>query len=318
MTSNISIIIPTYNRLSYLRCAIESIKDQTIPGVEIIVVDNGPSNDGTSDFIENLVQKNGHIKYIKTTAVGCIISRNMGLEKATGNILLTMDDDVKLINRESLSWVAVAFKEDNQLGILGSIEIRSAEEKLVITDIIDTNIGRVYPHGYIDSRFTLLYKQGIARVDHCRSAFLACRREAFKAVGGFNTRYKALGLGYRYETAFCLEVKKAGYSVAVHGDIVILHEGAPRQRGFKRGRGILFHIYSHRNQIYFLCDQFGGSLLRNILSLIRDTVIGTPSVPGLLFLIKHTIKSKNVFYPFLFPLMLIGKIWGLMKYYRAN
>ena len=57
---DISVIIPTYNRKHTLRRAIQSVEQQSLPPLEIIVVDDG-SSDGTKEWIK---KKHPYIKYI--------------------------------------------------------------------------------------------------------------------------------------------------------------------------------------------------------------------------------------------------------------
>jgi len=89
--SKVSVIIPTYNRLSLLKNAIESVLTQTYTNFEIIVVDDG-SSDGTRQYLLSL--NDSRIKPILLdTNSGANIARNVGMRKAEGRYLAFLDDD---------------------------------------------------------------------------------------------------------------------------------------------------------------------------------------------------------------------------------
>jgi tetratricopeptide (TPR) repeat protein len=87
--SRVSVIIPTYNRSKLLQLAVESVLAQTYPAVEIIVVDDG-STDDTEAVME---QYAGRITYIKQDNQGVAAARNAGIRVASGEYLNFLDDD---------------------------------------------------------------------------------------------------------------------------------------------------------------------------------------------------------------------------------
>ncbi|WP_299522924.1 glycosyltransferase family 2 protein [Winogradskyella sp.] len=90
MNPLVSVIIPTYNRVDYLKFTIDSVINQTYPYVEIIVVDDGSSNNHT----EILCKDYSHVNYIKIeNSGGPCKPRNIGIDKANGKYLAFLDDD---------------------------------------------------------------------------------------------------------------------------------------------------------------------------------------------------------------------------------
>ena len=87
MKSEVSVVIPTYNRKNYLIEAVRSVLSQTIPPAEIIVVDNG-STDGTLDL-----QFDDRVMVTKEEKRGAGFARNRGLEISTGKYLIFLDSD---------------------------------------------------------------------------------------------------------------------------------------------------------------------------------------------------------------------------------
>jgi len=86
----VTAIIATYNRRHYVCDAIDSILNQTYPNVEIIVIDDG-STDNTQDLLQ---QKYGQrIRYIYQENQGRSEARNRGLKEAKGDYIAFLDSD---------------------------------------------------------------------------------------------------------------------------------------------------------------------------------------------------------------------------------
>jgi glycosyltransferase involved in cell wall biosynthesis len=86
---NISIVLPTFNRLDVIGRAVASILRQSHQEWELIVVDDG-STDGTRDRIESLDPR---IRYIEQANQGVYVARNTGLRAARGRFVTFMDSD---------------------------------------------------------------------------------------------------------------------------------------------------------------------------------------------------------------------------------
>ena len=89
MSSSVSVIIPTYNRLNLLREAIESVRRQTIQDIEIVVVDDG-SDESVSDRIS---AHGGKMRFARQENRGLNAARNVGLGMACGDFIALLDDD---------------------------------------------------------------------------------------------------------------------------------------------------------------------------------------------------------------------------------
>ena len=82
-SDGVSVIIPTYNRESVVRRAIDSALAQTYRNLEVIVVDDG-STDGTSKVLGNYGDR---IRVIRQTNAGPSAARNRGATEAAGEVL---------------------------------------------------------------------------------------------------------------------------------------------------------------------------------------------------------------------------------------
>ena len=86
----ISIIIPTYNYAEYIQKAIDSVLAQTYKNCEIIVVDDG-STDNTQEIIENKYKNK--VRYYYQENKGAPAARNKGIKKSKGEYLSFLDAD---------------------------------------------------------------------------------------------------------------------------------------------------------------------------------------------------------------------------------
>ncbi len=99
----VSIIIPTYNRKHYVSFAIDSCLAQTYPNCEIIVVDDG-STDDTEIYLRN--RYGGQIRYIYQDNQGPGIARNTGIDAAKGEFIHFCDADDQLVSHKIETCVA--------------------------------------------------------------------------------------------------------------------------------------------------------------------------------------------------------------------
>ena len=92
----ISVVIPTFNRISLVARAIDSALKQSLNPYEIIVVDDG-SDDGTSEMIQN---KYKSIKLIQQQNNGVSAARNNGIKHAKGDWIALLDSDDEWIEKK--------------------------------------------------------------------------------------------------------------------------------------------------------------------------------------------------------------------------
>jgi len=85
---NISVIIPTYNRYTFLKQALESVYAQTYPPKEVIVVD-----DGSDDATQTIQKDFPHILYIYQENSGVSAARNRGVSMAKYEWIAFLDSD---------------------------------------------------------------------------------------------------------------------------------------------------------------------------------------------------------------------------------
>lgn len=88
----VSVIIPTYNRAGMVKIALMSVFRQSYKNIEILVVDDG-STDNTLEEVQKLRQTHDNLILLHKENGGCASARNMGLENARGDMLTFLDSD---------------------------------------------------------------------------------------------------------------------------------------------------------------------------------------------------------------------------------
>ena len=88
----VSIIIPAYNCQNTIKKAISSLVNQTYDNLEILVINDG-STDNTNDIVNSIMSLDDRIIYYKNNNQGVSETRNFGLSKASGDFVMFLDSD---------------------------------------------------------------------------------------------------------------------------------------------------------------------------------------------------------------------------------
>lgn len=199
---DISIIVPIYNAENYLDKCIESLLNQTKKEIEIILI-----NDGSTDNSEKIIKsyKDKRIKYFKNENQGIGKTRNFGIEKAKGKYLMFVDSDdyidknmaklmfdkafsnsldmvvcdyYKVINNENIEEKLPSFKPTtlkNSPNLLYDINL-SPWNKIYKTSLVkDNNIRFIEDLKYEDAPFvieTLDKANKIGKVNKCLNYYV--------------------------------------------------------------------------------------------------------------------------------------------------
>lgn len=99
--SKVSVIIPVYNTAPYLEVAVRSILDQILEEIEIIAINDG-STDNSLEILQQLQAEDSRLQVYSQPNQGLSITRNVGLEKATGEFIYFFDSD-DFLEKEALA-----------------------------------------------------------------------------------------------------------------------------------------------------------------------------------------------------------------------
>jgi glycosyltransferase involved in cell wall biosynthesis len=121
---SVSVLVPLHNGRRYIAAAIDSILGQTRPPDEVIVVDDGSTDDGAG-----IVAGYGdRVRLLRQENRGAPIALNAGLRVARGDLIAFLDHD-DLWMPEKLALQCAALREDASLdGVFGHVQVFLSED----------------------------------------------------------------------------------------------------------------------------------------------------------------------------------------------
>ena len=114
----VSVIVPVYNAESYINKCIRSLTAQTYGNIEIIAINDG-SKDISGAILEELAQQDSRIRFINQPNQGVCVTRNNGIDMATGEYLLFVDGDDYVDSDYVENMITTALQNDSDLVISG-------------------------------------------------------------------------------------------------------------------------------------------------------------------------------------------------------
>ncbi|HBR15685.1 MAG TPA: hypothetical protein DD723_09160 [Candidatus Omnitrophica bacterium] len=166
----VSVIIPTYNRSDFIGRAIESVLKQTFQDYEIIIVDDG-STDETREIVLWLSKVNDKIKYFYQPNKGVSAARNRGLEEAKGEFIAFLDSDDSWAP-EKLALQVKILEEHPRVGIVYAI--------MPMVDEKGESLGATQEHSGNN------FKDLIVKGGHYPTSAVITRKASFQKAGLFD------------------------------------------------------------------------------------------------------------------------------------
>ena len=133
----VSLIVPIYNTDRYLKRCINSIINQTLKDIEIILI-----NDGSSDESDNIVKSfnDKRIKYINKENEGIGKTRNLGINESTGDFIAFVDSDDYISKSFCEHLYNRAIKSKSDIVVCDYFEDRGYIKEIRFSNFDDTNI----------------------------------------------------------------------------------------------------------------------------------------------------------------------------------
>ncbi len=257
-----SVIIPNWNGMKYLPTCLTSLRRQTQQGVEIIVVDNGSTDESVS-FIQHEFPEVRTVCLNRNTGFPYAVNR--GIEAARGQYVAVLNNDTDCDPRW-LEEIRKAFDTHPDVGFCAT-KILEMRDRLRIGGAGDV----CYKNGIALSRW-----KGDLDEDHppapeyvfsasaCASIY---RRELVETIGLFDEdfyfSFEDVDYGFRAQLAGfrCLYVPTA----------VVHHLGCGSIFNLKVHRMAIYHL--NRNQLWYIIKNFPTPLLRKYGRRILETQV---------------------------------------------
>lgn len=242
---DVTIVVPTYNRIETLRRTVASLRDQDYPAdrYEIVVSDDG-SADGTAAWLRTAPAESPRLRWTTHPNAGPARTRNDGVRHAEGDIVLFIDDDVTAGRGLVSAHVRAHAAAGGPVAVLGQTPI---PESAAGTRLMRHHRARW------DRIFADLARLRLARESvpyfYCCSLNLSIRRADLERVGLFDERFTRADfedteLGYRLVQAgipllFCPE------AIGEHHFTTDLRASCRRNEANGFQAGTLYAAFTH-------------------------------------------------------------------------
>jgi len=183
MNPKVTVVIPTYNRAEKVRKSVESVLRQSHTDLEVIVVDDG-SSDETGQTLRAAF--GDCIRYYFQPNQGVSVARNRGIEEAKGEWIAFLDSD-DIWEKEKLEWQFKALDRFSSECGASYTDVRFANhsEARSMFQLAEKSYEHASEFGVNTEVLRLLVKPGGAGMVVCLSSFLA-RADAVRKTGGFD------------------------------------------------------------------------------------------------------------------------------------
>jgi len=219
-----SIVVPTYNRAPSLKRLLESLLSLEYPdsiSMEVLIVDNG-STDETGVLLEKEWNRSKKFSFaiLKEVHKGKANALNLGLARASGTILLVVDDDV-VVHPDWLAKHLECYRTTPFDAVQGRVLPGVDSEG----NGADPDRLREYNIPVID------YGGEISPIRGLTGCNMSFRREVFEKVGLFDIRLGPGVSGFSEDTEYSMRIRKAGFKIGYTPHAVVYHELDPLRYG---------------------------------------------------------------------------------------
>lgn len=212
----VSVLVVLYGRAELSLACFESLCQIDGPSYELIVVDNG-STDDTNHLLDRL---QGAKVLRNHDNPGFLRATNQAAARAGGELLLFLNNDAELLP-SSLQAAVDRLESSDQIGAVGGRVIGLDGQLQEAGSIVwqDGTTGG-YGRGDAPDHGSYLFPR---QVDYCSGVFLLTRRRTFEQLGGFDPVFEP---AYYEESDYCFRLRDAGYQVVYEPHSVIFHHGS--------------------------------------------------------------------------------------------
>lgn len=191
----VSVIMPTWNGRAFIASAIASLQDQDHEALEILVVDDG-STDDTRAIVRGIAATDARIVLIEQRRGGIAAARNLGLARASGDLIGFLDHDDLCPGGKIARQVGRLSEEPEAVAVFGRTILFSASAKISVEEAAASG-------------------QPVLTMVLASALF---RRRVFDAIGQLDPLFRLAD-----DFDFILRLVESGLTLALEEDVAALH-----------------------------------------------------------------------------------------------
>ncbi len=259
----VSVVIVNYNDKKVLRPCLESVVNSDYPNIEIIVVDNG-STDESSEFVQRFSQLYPNVRLVQNEHnLGPSTARNLGIDVAQGKYVAFLDNDTRVHPR----WLREGIPLFEATPTIGACQC-----KLILdgTDGIIDCVGEYLgQNGFLVQVVIAGQEKDSGQYDDideifaAKSAGMIARKDVLKRIGGFDDDYFI----YMEESDLCWRIWLAGYTIILAPESVVYHKFGSSSLLAPQRKSYLTQFHGTKNYILTLIKNLENKNLIKILPL---------------------------------------------------
>ena len=213
-TPRASLIIPVYNQAAYTLACLRALAEHPpLASCEILVVDDG-SSDQTGEW---MAQVSGLHFHRRAQNGGFIAACNDGAARARGEFLVFLNNDT-VPQPGWLDALLDTFRTEPDAGLVGA-QLLYPDGRLQEAGGVVFSDGSAWNYGRFESAHDPRFAS-LRAADYCSGAAIAIRRELFRSLGGFDTRYAP---AYYEDTDLAFSVRACGHRVLYQPRSRVVH-----------------------------------------------------------------------------------------------
>jgi GT2 family glycosyltransferase len=205
-----SVVLCSYNGARTIRQTLGALQTLEYPAYEVIVVDDGSTDDTAA------IAREFPVRLITTANAGLSAARNTGLAAAAGEIVAYIDDDA-YPDPHWLTYLADTFRRTSHVGV-GGPNIAPTDDGPIAGCVARAPGGPTH---------VLLADREAEHIPGCNMAF---RREALVAIGGFDPQFRVAG----DDVDVCWRLQERGGTLGFHPGAVVWHHRRNSVRAYLR------------------------------------------------------------------------------------
>lgn len=230
-----SVVVVTYGREEELVNTVGDLLAQTYPQLEVLVVDQTPSH--RPEVRERLAawEASGAIQWCLLSPPSLTRARNVGWRRASGEVVIFVDDDVRLPPEYASAMVEAFVRHPEVAAVAGRILEPDRPPEVVRWRVGDLGWCGARLPGFGTPRSGPAYS--------LRGCNMAFRRSALEAVGGFDEGYRKSA--FREDADIAFRLRRAGHRLWFAAEAWLYHlsaqQGGTRHREIDVDRDVIFN-----------------------------------------------------------------------------